>query len=110
MHVDANGGVLGGGDVFVEVPDGTRLQLEVARGDIQTRLSAQTSLSACVAAGAVSLGVAPGAYDLDLAIGLGSLDSELWHDPGSPHQLSACAAVGDLEVYIYGDRFDRVFD
>lgn len=114
VWVDANGGILGGGEVRLEIPDGVAMDLEVSRGEIHTALSAQASIDACVATGEVSLGVAPGPYVLDLAIGLGHLESELWHDPTSPYRLSACTAVGDLHVYIYDGGsaipFDRLAD
>lgn len=110
VWIDANGGVLGGGEVRVEVPAGTSMDLEVARGEIHTALTEQASIEACVAAGEVSLGVAPGPYVLDLAIGLGHLESELWHDPTSPYRLSACTAVGDLHVYIYEGDSGAPFD
>ena len=96
--IDANGGIAGGGSVMAEVPDGTTLNLEVARGSIDVELEAPANITACVAAGSVRLVLPPGPYEMDLNVAAGVIGQEVFHEEGAPYRLSACAAAGEIRV------------
>ncbi|MBX2797828.1 MAG: hypothetical protein KTR31_09175 [Myxococcales bacterium] len=98
VRVDANGGVLGGGSVTLDVPHGVALDLTVERGSIDVTLDAPANVFACVAAGSVSLGVPAGGYVLDVGL-IATVDSDVYHDPDAEHTLHACSAAGSVEVF-----------
>lgn len=99
-YVDANGGPLGGGDLDIHTPLGVDLVVKLERGDAALWLQAPANIDACVAAGALSIGVPAGVYDLELDGAAGALNSTgLQHDPDAEHGIRACVAAGELEVY-----------
>ena len=101
LVLDANGGLLGGGTMTVEVPDGTDLDLVVERGAIDVQLDNPANIGACVAAGSISLGLPPGPYELDVGIGVGAIDSDIWHEPGAPWRVEVCLGAGDVDIYAW---------
>lgn len=99
VRVDANGGLLGGGSIEVALPAGIDVDVQVERGAIDAHLDAPTNIFACTGAGSITLGVAPGPYELDLGVGVGVIDSDVWHEPGAPYTIEVCLGAGDVELY-----------
>lgn len=100
LMVDAAGGLLGGGDIWVEVPAGVHIDATVERGEVDIHLLERASVDACVAAGEVTVGVPRGAYRLELAGGVGELSSSgIIDDPDAPYRISVCVGAGEATVY-----------
>lgn len=94
------GGILGGGELEVMVPQGLPFEIYVERGDIDVGLRTGTDLIACVAAGSVDIHVPEGSYDIELQGAVGSWEtSGVTNDPDSPHAIRACAATGEINIY-----------
>ena len=97
--VDADEGIFGGGSVEVELPAGVDVDLVVDRGAIEVQLDAPTNIYACVGAGSVSIGVPPGPYELDVAVGAGAISSEVYHQRGAPYRIEVCTGAGDVQIF-----------
>lgn len=100
LSVDG-GGLLGGGDLWVEVPEGVPVTAEVERGELTIELLAPADINACVAAGELSIGVPAGAYDIQVAAGAGAVGVGLQSDPNAEHSIRACAGAGEIELYVF---------
>lgn len=89
---------LGGGDVEAQVPGGLPITVLLDQGDIEVELEEPADVFLCVGAGSVELVVPPGAYRLDLDVGVGSVSDEIVHDPDAEHALTLCSGAGDVSV------------
>jgi len=99
LHVDARGGIFGGGDIEVIVPAGLPVEAIVERGDVDVVQDRPADVSACAAAGSVTIEVPAGGYQLDLDGGAGSIDARgVWHDPDAEHTLQGCFGAGDVRI------------
>lgn len=97
--VDADGGLLGGGDLSISVPKGVDLDLVLDRGSIEVDLDAATSVSSCLGAGDTSIHLPAGRYAMDIVVAAGSIVSEeLIDDPNSTFAIHACVGAGSLEI------------
>ena len=109
VFVDADGGLLGGGEVRVGLPAGVGIEAILDRGEVDVGLQAPSDVAACVAAGEVSIGVPAGGYRLDLGVGAGSLTTEIYDDPGAPFEIAACVGAGEVDLYVYDELLDDGF-
>ena len=100
MTVDANGGLLSGGDFVLWVPEGVRVAAFVDRGSVSGELESPTDIRTCVAAGDIELMVPEGAYDLDLDAGIGdvTVGDGIRNDPDAEHSIEACVAAGHVRL------------
>lgn len=99
LTIDAGG--LGGSDLRLELPPGADLDAQVSTGDLVIELDAPSSISACVAAGSLSLGLPAGAYDFDIGMAVGAIEEAgLDHDPESPWKIDVCVAVGAIDLHV----------
>lgn len=97
--IDARCGEACGGDFEVWLPEGMDLSAQVDKGDVTVELPGRADLRACVSIGAVTLTVPAGGWDLDLGVGVGSLDVQgVTDDPESPYRIEACTGIGDLSL------------
>jgi hypothetical protein len=103
LIVDAAGGILGGGELEVEVPEGASVRAHAQRGEVDIALSMPADVDACVGAGEVTIAVPAGGYYIDASLGAGKLSGELVHDPDARHTLSVCAGAGEISLEVYED-------
>jgi len=103
LVVDAAGGILGGGELSVWVPAQVGVHAHAARGEVSVILANPSDVHGCVGAGEVSVAVPAGLYFIDAAVGAGSIDSDLVHDPEAEWTLSACAGAGEVSFTTYRD-------
>lgn len=96
--VDGRGG-LAGGNLELAVPAGVPITAILDRGDMAILLDAPADIDACVAAGELSIGVPPGAYDIEVEAGAGRISVELEHDENAEHFIRACAGAGEIRLY-----------
>jgi len=99
LLIDA-GCELCGGELYLEIPEGMPLYVEVQAGEARIDLHAPADLCAVTAAGEMIVTVPAGAYDLDLEVGAGALTvDQVVDDPGADHSISATVATGELSIW-----------
>lgn len=96
--VDADGGLLGGGELDIQAPAGTPLILAVERGSVTVTLDHPASIDVCVGAGEVSLFLPEGSYDIDSRVGAGEISSGIVDEPGAEHRITACVGAGEIFI------------
>ena len=72
----------------------------IDRGELDIELDAPADIDACVAAGEVSIGVPAGAYDIDVAAGVGKIAIELVDDDDAEHFIRACTGAGEIDLHV----------
>lgn len=98
---DADGGLLGGGELNILSPAGTPLILTVERGSVEVTLDQPASIDACVAAGDITLRLPEGSYDIDEHIGAGSLSEGILSEPGAEWEINVCMGAGSIDIEAY---------
>lgn len=99
LFVDADCGVTCGGEIHLEVPEGTPIYVEVEAGEAHVDLRAPADVCAVTAAGELSITVPRGAYALDLQVGAGELSIvDVTDDGFAAHSISATVATGELSL------------
>lgn len=88
-----------GGELTVQVPEGTDLLLCLDRGEINVDLEQAADVEALLRTGEVSLTVPEGDYDLDMRLGIGELSAHGITDrPDADTRLRVELGVGEVSV------------
>jgi len=99
LHVDADGGQTGGGDLTVGLPPGVGIGAWIDYGEIDVILDQRSDIVACAVAGDVRVEVPAGAWDIDLDTPIGDTSvSGIDDDPQADWHIRSRITAGSLEI------------
>jgi len=99
LHVDADGGLSGGGDITVGLPPGVGIGAWIDYGEIDVDLDARSDVVACAVAGDVRIEVPAGAWDIDLDTPIGDTTVDgIDDDPDAEFHIRSRIAAGSLSI------------